>query len=507
MRFYDEPGSTILCGHAVTELRALPPAIADCIITSPPYYGLRSYKTEPVIWDGQDDCDHDFEEYLRPNGGGHPTPSAQVGATKLAVQRIFGYKAAFCRKCGAWRGELGAEPTVELYITHLMTVMEEVKRALKDTGTLWVNIGDAYAGSGKGIGGDHGKSVFTDEDIPRMPASGLPAKSLCLAPERFALAMQERGWILRNTIIWDKSNPMPESVTDRFTGAYEFVYFFVKSNRAQYWANRKTLRTTDKQPPGTQGLEGIDWEWTEHAACAGKGCSNRRCVDGRIKTSLWRAWDYWFDQQFEAYTEPLNRWGGDKLKRDTSKTAEYKDIMKIGYSSAFRVGRTQRPNELGRNMRDVWEISTKPHPEAHFATFPEKLVEIPILAGCPPMICRTCGRPIVKIYKRASSSHGSETASAYATGTAANRLALLRQAARKKGTEYASKPEVVGYADCGCGDGFEPGTVLDPLAGRGTTGAVAKRLSRKYIGIEISPIFCEMGKNCLKSIPLPMIEG
>ena len=124
----------------------MPAESIDMCLCSPPYWGLRTYKTEPQIW-GDNHCEHDFAEYDRPSGGGHPSASAQVGSTKADVQRIFNYKAGFCLKCNAWRGELGLEPTIELYISHLLQIFDEVKRVLKKTGTCWVNIGDSYVGA------------------------------------------------------------------------------------------------------------------------------------------------------------------------------------------------------------------------------------------------------------------------------------------------------------------------------------------------------------------------
>jgi site-specific DNA-methyltransferase (adenine-specific) len=145
-----------------------------------------------------------------------------------------------------------------------------------------------------------------------------------MIPERFAIGMIDRGWILRNVIIWHKPNCMPASVTDRFTVDFEPVYFFTKK---------------------------------EH---------------------------YYFEQQIEPYDAPLNRWGGASLKSDTTKTAQYKETMKIGNSSSFRVGRPIRPNPEGKNKRTVWHIPTKTFSGAHFAVFPEKLIEPMVKAGCPP---------------------------------------------------------------------------------------------------------------------------
>jgi len=368
---YQEPNSTLYCGHAIDVLKELEAGSVDCVPTSPPYWGLRSYKTEPLIW-GDNHCEHEWgSELVKSINLQAGNPEFQRQWRESATDKQAG-QGNFCLKCGAWKGELGLEPTIELYISHLLLIFDEVKRVLKKTGTLWVNIGDSYSGSGKASGQSieqvTAKQASNFASAHLVIDSGIPAKSLCLIPERFALAMVENGWILRNDIVWNKPNPMPESVKDRFTGSWEHLFFFVKSKR------------------------------------------------------------YWFEQQFDQYTEPLNRWGGDSTK-PTDTTKDNDGVFAI----AEREGRNRRPNELGRNKRDVWEINTQPYPEAHFAVFPEKLVETPILAGCP-----------------------------------------------------------------------QDGVVLDPFAGAGTTGAVAKRLGRKYIGIELSPKYCKLHVKRLQSIPLAM---
>jgi len=131
------------------------------------------------------------------------------------------------------------------------------------------------------------------------------------------------------------------------------------------------------------------------------------------RVNLWRGHDYYWDADAvrEAYTEPMNRWGGETLKRDTSKTAEYKDMLNIGYSSAFRVGRPMRPNEAGRNIRSVWTFPTKPYPKSHFAVFPDELPIKCIMAATPPKCCAECGAPWTRILDKKSSQFNIDIAS------------------------------------------------------------------------------------------------
>ena len=153
-----------------------------------------------------------------------------------------------------------------------------------------------------------------------------------------------------------------------------------------------------------------------------------------------------------------------------------------------------RPNELGRNKRDVWQISTEPCSirGVHFATYPQKLCETPILSGCPDAICKKCGKAREKVYESTNENRTRKVGEGQDTiiGT--------------KGR--AGEPDLInkGYTDCGCDAGFEAGTVLDPFSGTGTTGIVSKRLGRKYIGIELSERYCQIQVRRLQAVPLAM---
>jgi len=336
----------------------------------------------------------------------------------------------FCLKCGAWRGELGLEPTIELYIDHLIQIFDEVKQVLKKSGTCWVVIDDSYAGSWGAMSHNlekKGKRTgYAERPNTSYAQQGVSPKSLCGIPERFVLAMMDRGWIRRNTIAWVKNNSMPESVKDRFTGSWEHLFFFTKSRR------------------------------------------------------------YYFEQQFEPHISPLS-----EIRRQYSngyKETEY--ATNKNYSGGVGYGL------LGRNKRDVWKINTAPSP-AHgeirnFATFPEKLCETPILAGCPAQICKRCGKARKKVYE---SSNNKRT----------------RKVGEGQDTEIgtrgrAGEPSMVdkGYTDCGCNAGFEPGVVLDPFAGSGTVMAVAKKLGRKAIGIELNEGYCNLTVKRLQKISLSL---
>ena len=293
-------------GHTLDILKTFPDESIDMCVTSPPYWGLRDYGLEPIIWDGDPNCQHNFE-IKKINTKRNMTYSERLSKeknkdTKLANHNIeIIINQGFCSKCGAWKGSLGLEPDPNLYIKHLCDIFDEVKRVLKKEGTCWVNLGDTYASGNRAKGGadinnfdPKYKNKTDSKYAPNRMGCGITDKSLCQIPSRFAIAMTDptyRGlinwvcagepqgqlenmifkarkniWyssILRNEIIWFKPNCMPSSAKDRFTVDFEKIFFFVKSSTPQYWTNKKTMRLVTKKPLGIKGIEGQDWEWNE----------------------------------------------------------------------------------------------------------------------------------------------------------------------------------------------------------------------------------------------------
>ena len=239
----------LLIGDCREKLKELPDESIDCVVTSPPYWGLRDYKTEPLIWDGAPGCEHEWDDEHKVSTY-TPSSTTSVG-NELNGSHNMDYIHGICQKCGAWRGQLGLEPDPNLYIKHLSDIFDQVKRVLKPSGTCWVNLGDSYGGSGKGYGGgDHGKlGKHANDFLPKPSDNSIQDKCLVQIPSRFALEMTARGWILRNEIIWHKPNCMPSSVTDRFTVDFEKVFFFVKSKR--YYFKQQYEQAT--APPGNPG--------------------------------------------------------------------------------------------------------------------------------------------------------------------------------------------------------------------------------------------------------------
>ena len=376
------PENSIICGAMPEATKVFPNGYFNCCISSPPYWALRDYGVD---------------------------------------------------------GQLGLEKTFEEYIDKLCTIYDEVKRVLRDDGTCWVNLGDTYSntscGGGSPVGERKGRANCAEAQNKRKFEMNLPQKSLCLIPQRFAIEMVNRGWILRNVIIWHKPNPMPSSAKDRFTVDFEYVYFFVKSKK------------------------------------------------------------YWFEPQYEPLKDPeddlrrvLQRQQINNKKHDGSQ----KSI------SSFESWSIKNPklNTLGRNKRTVWTIPTQSFPEAHFATFPEKLVEPMIKAGCPEFVCTKCGKAREKIYKP-TEEYAEKLEKSKAKG------GIYTYVKNGDGFNYGGKqanasvnPERIfkGYTDCGCNADFRPGIVIDIFAGSGTSLQVAARLRRDWIGIELKPEYIEMAE-------------
>ena len=251
-------------GDSLSVLKTLPSCSINMCMTSPPYWALRDYGSDvESIWDEvclkckkpftkfeskscdcekYTYCEHDFEMVERQLHSGTLDVTKTVHhALKVgALKTDWKTKDGFCNKCGAWKGQLGLEPTFDLYIKHLCDIFDEVKRVLRDDGTCWVNIGDTYASTPTGNmgnqsetdgvykrlyerntqGGKTEKATHRKKDF-----SNIPTKSLVMIPQRFAIEMVKRGWILRNVIIWHKPNCMPCSVKDRFTVDFEKIFY------------------------------------------------------------------------------------------------------------------------------------------------------------------------------------------------------------------------------------------------------------------------------------------
>ncbi len=221
----------------------LPDECAQMVVTSPPYWGLRKYAGEQeLIWGGDKKCEHEWVDSSIPKSGGvGDYEVGRVGNAKARSDSHDKKESSTCHLCGAWKGAYGLEPTPEMYVEHTIEIFEEVKRVLRSDGVCFVNIGDSYYASGGastvGALASHTQGKVSDFSVPYPYYTTIPhlkAKDLCLIPQRLAIAFQDAGWWARSIIIWSKSNPMPESVTDRPTESHEYILMLTKSAR-YYW--------------------------------------------------------------------------------------------------------------------------------------------------------------------------------------------------------------------------------------------------------------------------------
>lgn len=273
------------------------------------------------------------------------------------------------------RGQIGLEPAVTDWVREIGQVADELARVLTVSGSLWLNLGDTYA---------------------TLPTQGAQPKSLLMAPERVALALVERGWRLRNKIVWAKSNPMPTSVRDRLACTYELIYVFTRS--AQAFFDLDAIRQPHRsQPPKRH--------------------------------------------------RPQVRRGREDWRGPNSDGIGGLDVMKA-------IGVVGHP--LGKNPGDIWTFATSGYRGNHRATFPLPLATRALLAGCPERRCIVCRQPWRRPVLRA-------------LGGTAVRGAI--------------------GPTCECAAAAEPGLVLDPFFGVGSTAIAAEQLGRDWIGIELSPTF------------------
>jgi DNA modification methylase len=306
-------------------------------------------------------------------------------------------------------GQLGLEDNPNEYVIAMLEVFSEVRRVLRSDGTLWLNIGDSYVAGGRGGGGSFADERPGWDGVPmefgkKRGIPGLKPKDLCGIPWLLAFALRSDGWYLRQDIIWSKPNPMPESVTDRCTKAHEYLFLLSKS--ARYYYDQDAIREPLRDASIARLIQDVENQ-TGSDRVPGK-------TNGNMKAVRFGGTKYGDDESEQTRTKSGKEW--------TPKQAGSGGINdnRSGY---FDKDTGEPLCGSTANRKSVWTVTTQGYSEAHFATFPPKLIEPCILAGC-----------------------------------------------------------------------LEGGTVLDPFCGAGTTGLVATRLQRNFVGIELNPAYVKMAE-------------
>jgi DNA modification methylase len=382
-------------GDCLDIMATLETESVQCVVTSPPYYGLRDYGID---------------------------------------------------------GQLGLEETPEEYVAKLVAVFREVRRILRNDGTVWLNLGDSYNGSGKAGRNPEYQAKHTEFGKPSKEKSrfGMPTNIKALKPKdligipwRVAFALQADGWWLRSDIIWHKPNPMPESVTDRPTKSHENVFLLVKSQRYYY-----------------------DAEAIKEACQSGPS-------------------------DIKKMQESRDRIGG-----------KHKDLIDpfSKASSATKIGQKRSVGHpAGRNCRSVWTIPTQPFPGAHFATFPEALVTPCIKAGTSEKgCCPECGSPWERV---TDISYYQHRKAGKWCDRGQDERGLNRSESQYKYGSATKIATTTGWRPT-CTHNHEPAPciVLDPFSGAGTTGLVAEKLGRNFVGIELNPEYAKMAEKRINNV-------
>lgn len=493
---------TIHIGDWVECLRQLPDQSIHCCVTSPPYWGLRDYGT--AVWKGGDStCNHRETELRRGVNLSQSAASTRGGGHKIAEAGWIQYKDK-CARCGAVRvdRQLGLEKTPEEYVSKIVEGFREVRRVLRDDGTLWLNLGDTYnfgkSRSALSCRGGY-EALFAESDkISRKRTGQLKVKDLIGIPWRVAFALQADGWYLRSDIIWQKPNPMPESVTDRPTKSHEYIFLLTKSHNYYYDAEAIKEPVTGGAHPRTNGKHSRMMLERAAGREGSKPNPSRAAINAVLhnQTSALRA-------RNGTKRNPTKIVNGmrPRVPGVGPKSAEPGSGIKANSSfNAAMVALTAR-----RNKRSVWTVATAPYKQAHFATFPPKLIEPCILAGTSAKgCCPKCGAPWKRIIEKITFGkvdyNGKHSDQNYA---GRNMLATCR-AARLAGAPHDgpfSGTKTLGWKPtCNCQSDMGipitpiPCTVLDPFGGSGTTGMVALEHGRKSILIELNVDYVEMGK-------------
>ncbi|AMU71460.1 site-specific DNA-methyltransferase [Mycobacteroides abscessus] len=323
--YYQDHSVTLYHGDALEVVEDLPDGAADCIVTSPPYFGLRDY--------------------------GEP-------------------------------GQYGLEDSPAEYVENMSALFAELRRVLADDGTLWLNLGDTYTSQpGWGRGGS--SRLLGRKHAPELDTvkhrRGLAAKNLLGIPWRVAFALQDDGWILRNDNIWSKPNTMPESVNDRLSSKHEYVFMFSKSQR--YYFDLDAIRVEAV----TTRESALSWDRAEQGI-PGQKPQHRPGRPQRIRAEQIAREKGLSQAHFDAIRAAGVTYAGKATVMQTGAGKNTAEVQRLAAEAKSALGGYYREflTPAGKNPGDVWEIATQPFPGAHFATMPPALAQRCVAAGCKP---------------------------------------------------------------------------------------------------------------------------
>jgi len=431
----------------------IPDQSVHCAVTSPPYFGLRVY---------------------------HSDSDAMIGL----------------------------EETVQGWIDSMLEVMAEVGRVLRDDGVLWVNLGDSYGGSGGAHQNDNSPGLSKSFSRSGVERKTDQSGQLLMIPARFALAMQDAGWILRSDVIWAKKSCMPESLNGT-----RWERCRVKTSNGQRLVERGQHHANDwghenrGRNPNETNIEGANAQWAD---CP--GCPKCADTDGLIlRSGSWRctsshehifqfvkSMGYYSDGEAVKTSSLSDHPSGNGYKRDARTTYQNPDGSARGNDEQWQVSATA-------NRRNVWsDISPEPYGGEHYATFPSDLPRLCIQASTSEAgVCADCGSQWARVVDK--SQYIPDEVEVGVRNVDATRGDKTRKLSGSDFNEQASTKTLSWRPTCTCNADKVPAVVLDPFAGTGTTLLAAMRLGRRSVGVDLSTDYLGQAVKRLGKQPLPML--
>jgi len=482
-------------GDVIRMLRKFPDKSVHTVITSPPYWGKRDYGT--ASWIGGDPaCDHKGEPFRTKRDINKNTNSGGEDKKNREGRQPMGRT---CSKCGAKRqdNQIGLEPTVEQYVRKMVKVFREVRRVLRDDGTIWLNIANGYAHNGAAFGSESstltGRRQGPEMGMARRfvkKGKGFRRKDMIPSAWMVAMALQHDGWRLRSDIIWYKKNPMPESAKDRPTVAHEYI--FMLSKKSHYYYDHVAVKE-----------DAVEYEVLRRTKEFMKGLDTKFNISRDNKTGQVNQSETGAVRNARARQELAM--SGKRNKRSVWETFDPVNFIAWIFEHHPEIVREFIRETLA--IGTVWNINSKPFKDAHFATFPPELIIPAIKAGSSEHgCCANCGSPYKRILKPSErykailgQSYFEHDDQDLVRGKKKMRGTNKQNAMRDAGIPGAEYETRGWEKTCKClCDEVVPAVVLDPFIGSGTTMDVSRRLGRNCVGIDLQPNYEKLRERRLR---------